>query len=244
MALIAAALAADGQSRLVAARDGRARLRPAGRAAAGARREGREDGVRRDRLTSRDARGAGGIGEAVGCRARPAVGGGCRRPAPGCRRRRVGAAARAASAAAAARAAAAAPSAAPIESRPTRNGRRSASVRSSTRMMCGVSVRMMSVCVGRSSACARTAGRCSGMSLSPGMPSSDLPLVVADQAGQHVRLAVAQPDDRVDLAVAERRQAAEARARNARAPPSSASSVTSSSWCVRGVMSMLTPMFS
>ena len=31
------------------------------------------------------------------------------------------------------------------ESRPTRNGRRSASVRSSTRMMCGVSVRMMSV---------------------------------------------------------------------------------------------------
>ena len=32
-----------------------------------------------------------------------------------------------------------------IESRPTRNGRRSASVKSSTRMMCGVSVRMMSV---------------------------------------------------------------------------------------------------
>ena len=43
MALIAAALAADGESRLVAARDRRARLRHARRAAAQARRSGRED---------------------------------------------------------------------------------------------------------------------------------------------------------------------------------------------------------
>ena len=54
-----------------------------------------------------------------------------------------------------------------------------------------------------------------GRSLSPGTPSSDRALLVANQAGQHVGLAVLQPDHRVDRAVAERRQAAEAGARDA-----------------------------
>ena len=43
----------------------------------------------------------------------------------------------------------------------------------------------------------------------------DQPFVVADEPGEHVRLAVFQPDDGADGAVAERRQAAEARPGNA-----------------------------
>ena len=73
---------------------------------------------------------------------------------------------------------------------------------------------MMSVCVVSVCVCAKS-WPTSGRSLSPGTPSSTRPLVVANQAGEHVGLAVPQPDDRVDLAVAERRQAAEAGARDA-----------------------------
>ena len=97
------------------------------------------------------------------------------------------------------------------ESRPTRNGRRSASVRSRTRMMCGVSVRMTSVCVVDFVLCANRRPT-SGMSLRPGHAVERVAFFVADQARQHVRLAVTQPDDRLDFAIAERRQPAEARA--------------------------------
>ena len=105
--------------------------------------------------------------------------------------------------------------------RPTRNGRRSSSVRSSTRTMRGVSVRTMSVsCVSRR-LCANSRPT-SGRSLRPGHAFEHAPLVVANQARQQVRLAVLQPDHRVDLAVAERRQTAEPGARDAADVESSA----------------------
>ena len=101
----------------------------------------------------------------------------------------------------------------PPVSRPTRNGRRSTSVRSSTRTMCGVSVMMMSVSL-RSVVLWANSRPMSGMSLSPGMPVERRPLLVADESGQHAGFAVAQADDRVDRPVAERRQAAVAFARD------------------------------
>ena len=56
--------------------------------------------------------------------------------------------------------------------RPTANGRRSSSVRSSTRMMRGVSMRTMSVCCVSLSFAAKSLPS-NGMSLSPGMPRID-----------------------------------------------------------------------
>jgi hypothetical protein len=47
----------------------------------------------------------------------------------------------------------------------------------------------------------------------PRDPFQRRPLVVADQAGQHVRLAVAKADGRLDVACAERRQVLVADAR-------------------------------
>ena len=108
--------------------------------------------------------------------------------------------------------------AAPAAGRQRNRGRRGTpagrlSSTSSTRMMCGVSVRMMSVCCVVSVRECANSRPTTGRSLSPGIPSSDAPLVVADEAGQHVGFAVPQPNHRVDLAIAERRQPAEARRR-------------------------------
>jgi hypothetical protein len=54
------------------------------------------------------------------------------------------------------------------------------------------------------------------MSLRPGNAGERLALLVTNQAGEHVGFAVAQADRGVDLAIAERRQPAEAGAGNAR----------------------------
>ena len=102
----------------------------------------------------------------------------------------------------------------PSPSRPTRNGRRSVSVRSSTRTMRGVSVRTMSVsCVSRFGVGEQPAD--DRQVAQAGHALEHAALVVANQAGEQVRLAVLQPDHRVDRAVAERRQPAEAGARDA-----------------------------
>ena len=78
----------------------------------------------------------------------------------------------------------------------------------------------------------------------PGHAIEGVALVVADEPGQHVRLAVLEPDHRVDESDC---------AKVGRPPkptPETAltstfrASDTSSLWCIRGVMSMLTPMFS
>ena len=91
-------------------------------------------------------------------------------------------------------------------SRPRRKGRRSASERSSTRTMCGVSVRTMS----DSWASLRLLANSrpiNGRSLRPGRPGHHRALLVADQTGEHVGFAVLQPDRRRDLPIAEGRQA-------------------------------------
>ena len=99
-------------------------------------------------------------------------------------------------------------------SRPTRNGCRSSARKSSTRTMRGVSVRMMSVsCV--SLRVVREEAADDREVAQPGNAGQHRALVVANEAGEHVGLAVLQPDHGVDRAVAERRQIAEARARNA-----------------------------
>ena len=195
MSLIAAALAAEGQSRVDAARDRGARLQPAGRAAAaalGAR--GREGRVGRRRLDvgrpaavlrrRLDRRGRPGGGGGIGRRRGRGPGGGC-----GCRRqsRRRGGGDRRHRAASIGRP--------PSPSRPTRNGRRSSSVRSSTRTMRGVSVRMMSVsCVSRPVVREQPAD--DRHVAQAGHARQHPALVVADQAGQHVRLAVAAAGSR------------------------------------------------
>ena len=92
--------------------------------------------------------------------------------------------------------------------------RRSVSVRSSTRTMCGVSVRMMSVCV-RLGLVVREQPADDRQVAQARDAVQRAPLVVADEPGQHVGFAVAQPDHRVDLAIAERRQTAEAGSRDA-----------------------------
>ena len=75
-------------------------------------------------------------------------------------------------------------------------------------MMCGVSVSTTSVCVGLL-AVVREQPADDRQIAQAGNAFHDRPLVVANQAGEQVRLAVAQPDRRGDLAVAERRQPAE-----------------------------------
>ena len=111
--------------------------------------------------------------------------------------------------------------------------------------MCGVSVRMMSVCCDslRLLANSRPIRR---EVAEAGHAGQDGALFVADQAGEHVGLAVLQPDGRGDLRVAEGRQPGGAPVPLPVMLLSSIFSVsdTSSSWCVRGVMSMLTPTFS
>ena len=94
----------------------------------------------------------------------------------------------------------------PPASRPRRKGRRSASDRSSTRTMCGVSVRTMS----DSWASLRLLANrrpINGRSLRPGKPGHHRALFVTDQTGEHVGFTVLEPDRRRDLAIAERRQA-------------------------------------
>ena len=95
------------------------------------------------------------------------------------------------------------------ESRPTRNARRSPSLRSSTRTMCGVSVRMMSR-LGGLDPVVREQPADDREVAQPRDAVEHAPLVVANQPGQHVGFAVPQPDHGVDLAIAERRQVAEA----------------------------------
>ena len=187
MALIAAALAAEGESRVDAARDRRARLRVARRAAALARRAGRARRITADSRPLDSVLRPGGSGfERAG---RAAAAGLLRRrrrdacPAAALQRlreRRAPAAARRArghARAGSARRAAASGAAAvrrppPLpESRPSRNGRRSLSDRSSTRTMCGVSVRMMSVCCVSLWLLANSRPM-SGRSLRPGTPDS------------------------------------------------------------------------
>ena len=111
------------------------------------------------------------------------------------------------------------PSGSPPASRPRRKGRRSASDRSSTRTMCGVSVRTMSdSCT--SLRLLANSRPISGRSLRPGMPGHHRALFVADQAGEHVGLAVLEPDRRGDLAIAEGRQPVAACPRCCSASPS------------------------
>ena len=82
--------------------------------------------------------------------------------------------------------------------RPSRNGRKSASVTSSTRTICGVSVRMMSVW---SDSFLLRANRrpMSGMSTQSWHASEHRALLVADEAGEHIGLAILQPDGRGNL---------------------------------------------
>ena len=89
----------------------------------------------------------------------------------------------------------------------TRKGRRSSSLRSSTRMMCGVSVSTTSVW--SSLSVLREQPADNRHVAQAGDSFHERPLVVANQAGEQVRLAVAQPDRRRDFAIAERRQPAE-----------------------------------
>ncbi len=101
----------------------------------------------------------------------------------------------------------------PGRSRPRRNGRRSDSDRSRTRTMCGVSVSTMSVSCD-SAPVAREQPPDEREIDQPRDAREHRALVVADQSGQHVRLAVLQPDRRGDFTIAERRQPAEATSRD------------------------------
>ena len=92
----------------------------------------------------------------------------------------------------------------PPAPRPSRNGRRSASLTCSVLTMCGVSVRMMSVCVDSLRFLANIRPT-SGRSISPGTPA-DRALFVANQPGEHVRLSVPQANRGRDLARREGRQ--------------------------------------
>src|SRR5262249_12887043 len=148
MALIAAALAADGQSRLApleAVEGGCAQAvdRLQGLAAARGRATDCRDWERRSRSYREPPGFFGGTGSSFG--------GSCGR----------GGSATGSSASGAS------------ESRPTLNGRRSASVRSRMRMMCGVNVSRMSVWSTVLVLCANSRPT-TGISLKPGMPSSAL----------------------------------------------------------------------
>ena len=149
MALIAAALAADGQSRLSPLETVERGYGAARRAAAGAGREGREASLTLEPSRCTGVRKRSSLSEDVANRPTLAsqAGAGC----DGCRRLAAGSAGgRRLGFGGSRRPAAARPAAGSSVSGRDRvaadaERRRSASVRSSTRMMCGVSVRMMSV---------------------------------------------------------------------------------------------------
>ena len=184
MALIAAALAADGQSRLSPLETVGARLRTAGRAAAGAGREGREDAVIAAScrppgflIGTARVRGVVRLGQLGRLRRFDR-----RQRQLGERRERI---------------------ASDAERPQVGLGQiqHADDVRRQRQDDVGLCRRLRGV--------ARTGGRRAAGRSARACPSSERRSSSRIKPGQHVRLAVAQPDDRVDLAVAERRQPAE-----------------------------------